>query len=183
MRIARSIGTAVAVLTALFPATAAAAQPSLPEPPAPAPAPVAPEPLAAPVACTYVVESGIFSCDATAMSRLAQATTVVATLFPAKGFASAPTLTVRTEKDGCTSGKLRSELRVDLRYLYFVDGQHWDDEAMSFRTYNGCRLKLFDGSDGKEGRMAPTGWLDDTGNMASIGGRNWGRRVDLLAVS
>jgi hypothetical protein len=133
--------------------------------------------------CTYVVESGLYTCDARMIGRVARETTVVATLYPAKGYLGAPTLTVRSEKGGCTPGKHRTELRVDLRYLYFADGAHWDDKAMSFRTYADCRLKLYDGTDGDEGRLPATAWLDDRASMGKLDGRLWARRADLIAVS
>jgi len=192
MRLTRIIGLAVVVVAALCPAATAAAD--VPEPdPLPTqqlpgdPLPDDPEvgvPEALPAAsCTYIVESDLYTCDARMIGRVARATTVVASLYPAKGYLGAPTLTVRSEKGGCTSGKLRTELRVDLRYLYFGDGAHWDDKAMSFRTYAGCRLKLYDGTDGGEGRLPATGWLDDRASMTKVDGRLWARRADLIAVS
>ncbi|GAA3809706.1 hypothetical protein [Nocardioides panacisoli] len=192
MRMTRIVGLAVVVVAALCPAATAAADPSDPDP-LPSqqlpgeqlpdePEVGAPQALAA-TSCTYVVESGLYTCDAGMISRVTKATTVVATLYPAKGYVGAPTLTVRSEKGGCTAGKLRTELRVDLRYLYFTDGTHWDDKAMSFRTYAGCRLKLYDGTDGGEGRMPATSWLDDRSSMSKVDGRLWARRADLVAVS
>ena len=95
----------------------------------------------------------------------------------------APTLAVRSEKGGCTTSKLKAEFHVDLRYMYFYDGDHWDDEAMSFRTYSGCRLKMYDGSDGAEGRLGSTPYLDDLAGLGGIDGRAWGRKADLIALS
>jgi hypothetical protein len=133
--------------------------------------------------CTYIVESGLYSCDDRMISRLTTSTTAVATLYPVKGYLGAPTLTVRSENGGCTSGKGRTELRVDLRYLYFTVGTHWDDKTVSFRTYAGCRIKLYDGTDGDEGRMPATAWLADRASMSRVDGRLWARRADLIAVS
>ena len=188
MRTTRIIGIAAGVAAALCPAAAASAGepgpidvPGTQLPGGEVPG-AQPEALGPP-ACTYVVESDLYTCDPGMSGRLAAATTVVASLYPAKGFLGAPTLTIRSEKGGCTAGKHRTELRVDLRYLYFTGATHWDDEVMSFRTYAGCRLKLYDGTDGREGRMPATGWLDDHASMTKLDGRAWARRADLIAVS
>jgi hypothetical protein len=133
--------------------------------------------------CTLILESHLFTCDTATSGRLAQETTLVASLYPAKSYIGAPTLAVRSEKGGCTEGKLKADFHVDLRYMYFYDGDHWDDEAMSFRTYSGCRLKMYDGSDGPEGRLGSTPYLDDLAGLGGIDGRYWGRKADLVALS
>lgn len=133
--------------------------------------------------CTLVLETQAFTCDDTTSSRYAQGTTLVATLYPSKSYVGAPTLAVRTEEGGCTAGKLKADFHVDLRLLYFYDGDHWDDEAMSFRTYSGCRLKMYDGADGAEGRLGSTPYLDDLAGLGDVDGHYWGRRADLVALS
>lgn len=132
---------------------------------------------AAATSCIANAATGVVRCGAPDPSARSIGYVLVARLYDGTGYTGRVLRIYRTRP--CTLSLATTELQLDLAQVSYYG--RWNNRVMSFKTYNGCDLKAYDGPDGRE-FYGWSRWTDRDADMV-FSGHNWRRRVDVIRLS